>query len=440
MSKFKFFSFFVFQFTIYFQSQMFGQWAAVKKDKDNIRIIGPNCRELKTKIEYIRLQSKKSGYNNLEFPKLIKNNDTECYADIRGSISPDFIKKLKSTDKSEPPFHLQRNSKNRLILSGENCAEVESEARNFREWTQRIGQKASDNLPISTKNDKQCSVDITEQVPDFVVKFHDTHALYDGPNCYNFALVVSSILPGFRNVSDDEAAFFIQSPLCQPVETPQSGDIGIVKGISQNVPNGKMVHGFVYISENLVLSKANYLRLSPYAIQTKDRMIEQLNAYDSYSTSYYRCISRQEFLQKNEKNISKELRNLVKQFDDFECQYSQQFLNPSKLSDKMFLKTMVDTAEILDAVLQDEKQKLSKPGSNVKDTDVIILNMLEQRIRHLVKNFVPGIKRFVKGNYEVNPSFNVWAVQYEHDPAKGKLVVKFPNEVLQIPYEIEKDP
>lgn len=418
------------------------QWNLVKNDDKSIILSGP-CAEISEKISFIRHESNRAGMYLGQFPKIEKLDKGVCSSNIQESISPKFFNSVKNKKLIDyrPKISLLRNSDNRLILSGDTCDEVLEEATNFKLWKARLEGKDDLVVKGQIKIQQGCKIDVTDDIPKFILQYHDTNSIYNGPNCFNFALVVAGLLPGLKPTSNEEFDVFINSPLCQRVHNKnllRAGDIGVYSSKNSKTDATVFNHGFIYISDKLVLSKNDQSVRAPYSVQETQAMYNQQYEDPNFFTEYYRCMSFDEFIANKGQEISKDILDLNKTIDEFECNFSNLFFNRS-LS-KMAMKNMIDTYAILQSLLVKEKDKLRKNINSATDSNLVVLNQIEQRLNTFKKYYLEGIRwRVQQKNFKYDPRFNVQIVEYGYDPSKGKAIIVLPTlPPLQIPYKIMK--
>lgn len=157
---------------------------------------------------------------------------------------------------------------NKVILEGKSCAELEIEIAAIKTWSIRIGEKPGDSS--CQCSNKVCKIDITNIVPYLVKEKQGSCPAFDGPNCWNGALVATKMLPNLRYTSDTEMAFWMSSPLCKERAANEKALPGDIIAIREK--NGDEVHGFIHLTENLSFSKNGYRKGAPYSLQSPENV------------------------------------------------------------------------------------------------------------------------------------------------------------------------
>lgn len=238
--------------------------------------------------------------------------------------------------------------KNKFFLSDSTCERPIETVGHLEKWGQSTlkSMKACDLKKLQTFEDEKtgdCKVDISNCLPDHVLKFQGISPENSGPNCWNLALVMKGILPNLRYTPPEEMAYYMRPPLCRQISNHEKkipGDVGAIR-LSQ--PEGvQEYHGFIYISDDLAYSKNGFSKMSPYSLQPLENVLKiynvskekecRRNEIDTQSnckvaTSYFRCISMEEYLASHS-DIPKEISMALKQMHVFErCLERQTFTN-----------------------------------------------------------------------------------------------------------------
>lgn len=166
-----------------------------------------------------------------------------------------------------------RTSAGRLVLKGPNCDQVNKQVKALRAWTQKLKEplSAEDKKPSAHWFWRECTVDITDIVPKRVAQFHGVKPNFDGPNCWNSALVLSRLAKEFRLSWADEISFWMDSPLCRELrlnEKLEPGDIVMMRHVSGEH------HACIYISPELVFSKNGSTKTTPFALQSLEGVLK----------------------------------------------------------------------------------------------------------------------------------------------------------------------
>lgn len=201
----------------------------------------------------------------------------------------------------------------RLYAVDPSCATLDKVVHSLSSWLRNERIKKSCAISQQgVENEGLCEKDITNCVPDHVLKYHGVYTK-EGPNCFNLALAVKNILPGLRNSTGKEFGFYLNSPLCRALTNQEArlpGDIGAIYFINSDGSKGED-HGFIYISEEISYSKNGALYFNPYALQDFGKMLSsyginkeqcaknELNPDPSCkkSTAYFRCKSMKDYLE-----------------------------------------------------------------------------------------------------------------------------------------------
>ena len=163
-----------------------------------------------------------------------------------------------------------------------------------------------------------CEADVTGCLPPHMRDYQGVKPKIMGPNCWNLSLVVAGILPAHIYTAPDAMTFFMGSPLCRKLENNEerlAGDIGAIRR-RWSVE----IHGFIYLSENLVYSKNNAY-MSPYSLYGLEELYEFFRIDDEPAhcldnrmekgcfngVEFYRCHELVDYFQKHQVDISLEL-------------------------------------------------------------------------------------------------------------------------------------
>ena len=270
-----------------------------------------------------------------------------------------------------------------LEISDHNCSETQSIVKSLEAWTNKKCKLIED-----------CKYDIRECIPEHIAGVVGKDSGFDGPNCWNLALVMKGILPGLRFSTKDEMAFYMNSPLCRNLEPNEERKPGDVVAIRELV-NKKTFefHGFIYISDKLAFSKNGETYESSYELQPLNKVFasyqlsgnEQcygnqvdLNSSCLNATSYYRCESLDDYLKKR-KPLSMDLSKLVQQTSVYEkCVLEPFLINKQPLPNNAG-KSIVDISKALAHYTED----LIKKNSKLTDEEKFIITSLDLRMRSI---------------------------------------------------------
>jgi hypothetical protein len=165
-----------------------------------------------------------------------------------------------------------RTPTGRLILNS-GCSSIKKDLAAIVAWTKKLESRDCPNPEIKTSSEGMCVTDITDCVPEHVKKYQGLNAADNGPNCWNLALVMGGLEPMLRESSMEEWEFYLSSPLCRELasgEAPQSGDLGSVEARTKE--DKGHIHGFMYVSPELVYSKNGTALQAPYSLQSLEAM------------------------------------------------------------------------------------------------------------------------------------------------------------------------
>ena len=160
----------------------------------------------------------------------------------------------------------QNNTK--IFLKGPSCQRLRVTENALREWNFDSKKFGEPNKCKCTK--VSCSLDITPVVPKHILYLEGKHPNFAGPNCFNTALNDQRILKERRASTVDEINFWRNSPLCKQIKKGEEispGDLYIVFDDS-----GLPLHGFTYISDDIVFSKGGPGREIKYKLDEFDWM------------------------------------------------------------------------------------------------------------------------------------------------------------------------
>jgi hypothetical protein len=219
-----------------------------------------------------------------------------------------------------------RSDDNGIFLESEDCDLLKDEVEQIAQWAHRLNE--TPNPVVLNKFSNRCSVNIKSILPKLAAETHGKFPAHNGPNCFNTGLVLSGLLPHFRNSDPQELRFWLESPLCKklpPSHRPIPGDIGVVTNPSAHMDE----HAFIYVSDRLSFGKNGYMSIHPFFLQVSD-IAYGLKSKNSgchrrvnsetctVQLDYYHCIPH------NQKDL-----------DALECQVSQTALHDDKIDDAL---------------------------------------------------------------------------------------------------------
>lgn len=281
-----------------------------------------------------------------------------------------------------------------IFMIAKSCEEVNEEIQALKKWTTRIGE-----IPKTTKcvcSEKKCSAEITDIVPKVVREKQSTCTAFNGPNCWNSALVVSKLVSNLRFSTPSEMKFWLESPLCterKPGEKRQAGDIIAIRNKYNEV------HGFIHLSDHLSFSKNGAQAESPYSLQSPENVYEAYNVdkecRDIYKSptnpechiwaNSFSCISVDKYFAKNP-ITNKKQKEVWASVEKFECDvsaisFSSSFNSPLRRLIKDSLKTIESLAKKQLGLAKTQQDKFVWNGILLKtqaNLDALALNEFEQ--------------------------------------------------------------
>lgn len=283
-------------------------------------------------------------------------------------------------------MQLDRAPDNRLFLSHESCDELIKTTKVLDQWTKNSHEIKSCPVNFQSpvqKNDR-CSYDVTDCLPSHLIKYGGVAPKYNGPNCWNLALVMKNILPALRHTTGDEMAFYMSSPLCRQIKNNEPkipGDVGAIR--IKTAEKTEEYHGFIYISDDIAYSKNGLAKENPYMILSTNIMMDvytvpkdpkcrqneiNSNANCGIATSYFRCMSMEEYLAKQ--NTPKEIMTAIRHVDNFDKCLESTTLRDQPLS-KLAEKNLFDSLNVISNYLYDETEKAKV--SDLKDPKQIFM-------------------------------------------------------------------
>lgn len=152
-----------------------------------------------------------------------------------------------------------------ITLTGENCDLLKRHLSALAAWKTLLNETPSRTQDTCTCDSFKCYIGIDTVAPNIVENYQDVDAGRWGPNCWNTALVSNKIIPVLRFTPPAEMSFWMASPLCKAVpedDFPAPGDIVAIRD-----SEGKEVHAFVYVTDELAFSKNYLTTVAPYKLQ-----------------------------------------------------------------------------------------------------------------------------------------------------------------------------
>ncbi|MCC6137943.1 MAG: hypothetical protein IT287_04880 [Bdellovibrionaceae bacterium] len=157
-----------------------------------------------------------------------------------------------------------------ILMEAKTCTELNKHAESIAAWT-RASNNTNPALPECFCSSTKCRMDVAPISPYFVkelTNFENGFAVssaYNGPNCFNAALVSSQTLPKINFTHPLEMTAILGSPLCKEKKISEAltpGDILVVRD-----PNNIWleIHAGIYINDELAFSKYGEISMMPYS-------------------------------------------------------------------------------------------------------------------------------------------------------------------------------
>lgn len=162
------------------------------------------------------------------------------------------------------------NPSKEILMEGSSCEELEAHAQSILAWTKQ-STNTNYEMPQCYCSKTSCRMDVAPISPYFVkelTNYDSGFALasaYNGPNCFNAALVANETLPKISFTHPYEIAALLTSPLCREVpisDSLQPGDILVVRNLKEPY---REIHAGIYLSPSLSFSKYGEASLMPYS-------------------------------------------------------------------------------------------------------------------------------------------------------------------------------
>jgi len=295
---------------------------------------------------------------------------------------------------------------NQLILRTNSCSEADALTDSLREWlsSSEITKPCQTQVLTRESDQQPCETDITNCVPDHVFKYQNSNPALSGPNCFNLALVMKNILPALRFSSASEMSFYMRPPLCRKLNNSEkinAGDVGAVR-LQPQSGHIEELHGFIYVSDNLVYSKGGFNRGFTFALQSTEEMFRiapvantracRFNEPDEKGECltkvlYFRCISMKEYLDAHP-SIPTQIMSTLHHVSNFETCVQNWVIDGVKLSHAA--KTgLIDTTKALVVYLNDQL-RARRENVKLRDEDHFLLGSLQLRLRAIATQLEEG--------------------------------------------------
>lgn len=293
---------------------------------------------------------------------------------------------------------LEVSKKDGRVVLQDTCADGSNVIKSLSTWLQKTTPNKTCQAP-SQSNGNDCQYDITNCLPEQVVRYQGVNPKVAGPNCWNLALVMGKILPNLRYSSPEEMAFYMRPPLCRPLknnETRQAGDIGAIRGMAWGLAVEE-THGFVYVSDSMVFSKNGSKKENPYTLQSMDKMLENYGVQNNQAcrkneipkgnmdciqaVSYFRCDSMDDYLKKNT-NISPRIKNL-----EHEVSSTERCLESSTFSGQALSETNLRNIQNVSGALAHYLEHLKKSNqvNKLSEADRFMVGSLQLRLQAIAE-------------------------------------------------------
>ncbi len=275
----------------------------------------------------------------------------------------------------------------KIFLTGKSCALLMKQANAIHRWKNPSLKNLNPNICSCSEN---CSINVTQIVPQIVQEKQEVCSLSDGPNCWNSSLVTSGILPNLRYSTGPEMKFWMESPLCRersPNEEIEPGDVVAIRDSS-----GDEVHGFIHITEELSFSKNGYSKNAKYSLQSPSGVFEVYGVEAkcrrefkkpssekacALYANYFKCEPIDEYLKANPIKNSEQL-DTWKALDSFECEISGIALS------NFFKKDQVELFKLSISSIQSLAAEKVK-SNNISQHEIFIWKGIQVKTQSLIE-------------------------------------------------------
>lgn len=219
-----------------------------------------------------------------------------------------------------------------------------------------------------------------------------------GPNCWNSALYLSRLTSGIHHTTDTEFRYIIESPLCQKVEIPKSGDVIALRrvGSSGRILRGPLfseVHGYTYLNTDRALSKNGTDASVGYDVLANDEVLKYYQRTDKRSCKingiprehcnlvreYYRCDSLESFLLKHPWPTNAH-RTFYEKLTRLEQEVGKRYLDDQSREDAKAFKQFIQN-EV--GALRVELEQLSAQELTLSREGVFLMELMDMRLESL---------------------------------------------------------
>ncbi len=204
-------------------------------------------------------------------------------------------------------------SKGNIFLQAKNCDVLKKNFNAIKQWNFDKKDLSSTSASCSCSENK-CEVSISEVLPNHIKQLEGKKTKVAGPNCLNTALYDQGLVESRRISTDAELKFWVENNFCKPIPINEK----ISAGDLYTIHHGEgdfILHGFTYISEDLVFSKGGPQVEAPFELASLETMFnyykvpkECWHVEDRNTTNCskygiaYRCESYEEILGKKKIN------------------------------------------------------------------------------------------------------------------------------------------
>ncbi|HXH31275.1 MAG TPA: hypothetical protein VNJ01_10725 [Bacteriovoracaceae bacterium] len=310
-----------------------------------------------------------------------------------------------------------RKEDGRVILVDKTCDFEKKITTALMAWSRKpIPSRTCEVKKVSSPDHANCELDIHDCLPKNEADLLGSTPKHGAPNCHNFALLSKGLVSAQYNTKAQEILGYLNdSPLCRKLsndEPREAGDVGFLTG-----PTIFEMHSFIYLSDDFYLSK-NGAGFSPYGIFDSETVLSGYNVPPIQKcrknsspaepdcpmrTSYYRCLSMDEYLQG--KMLSKPYRDAILALEEYEKVVGCRAMS-GELIDKTPAKDLAtDTLKVLARYLKNQTAKVVAQDSKDED-EIFLLGSLGLRLESIRENnMFYDLGGFIGGGSERFESF-----------------------------------
>ena len=245
----------------------------------------------------------------------------------------------------------------KIVISGDSCPALMQQAEAILSWSHKLKEHQGTALPECYCNESgHCIVDVYSISPQMVQTYQGVRPEFDGPNCWNRALVFAKILPSLTYTTPAEMTFWMTSPLCRERlldEELQPGDIIAVRDFDIGE-----VHGFTYLTDDLAYSKNGFRKkdgayeydsldavFSNYQVSQKcrrvlGRPVKGEECYYRIYANYFHCQSLEEYFISLNVQISSENMAIYQRLLEIDAEVFSYIFNKNKEIDREYLTNL----------------------------------------------------------------------------------------------------